>query len=578
MSKRFNFLDGTDFIHMMRSGAARLQSNVSMVNALNVFPVPDGDTGTNMNLTMSSGIEELQRRKSDHVGKSAEALSKGLLMGARGNSGVILSQLFRGFGKSVHDLDTVNAQQFAQALQQGVDTSYQAVVKPVEGTVLTVAREAAKHALSYARRTDDLADLMREVLNKAEETLNRTPDMLPVLKQVGVVDAGGKGLVLIYEGMLAALTGDFDYDAEPEARDKAVQPAGQSLHEAANAQSKLATEDIEFGYCTEFMVNLVPGKVPGYQFEESKFRRDLEKFGDSLLVVADDDLVKIHIHAEYPGEVMNYAMNYGDLTRIKIENMREQHSHLLHADESDTTYASPKAEEEERPAEEEVEAEELRPYGFVAVSVGQGISDIFESLGADEIIAGGQTMNPSTEDIVQAIRKVPAETVFILPNNSNIVMAAQQARDLVEDKQVVVIPSKTIPQGMAAMLAFQERADADSNAAAMEDALSRVRSGQVTHAVRNSSIDGMEINEGDFLGILDGRIVSSKPDLLETCKQLLDEMLSEDGEIVTLLAGEEATDDLTSAIQAYLEEAYPEVEIEIHSGGQPLYFYLFSVE
>ncbi|MFD0867588.1 DAK2 domain-containing protein [Paenibacillus residui] len=578
MSKRFNFLDGADFIHMMRSGAARLQSNVSTVNALNVFPVPDGDTGTNMNLTMSSGIEELQRRKSDQVGKSAEALSKGLLMGARGNSGVILSQLFRGFGKSVHDLDTVNAQQFAQALQQGVDTAYQAVVKPVEGTVLTVAREAAKHALSYARRTDDLADLMREVLNKAEETLNRTPDMLPVLKQVGVVDAGGKGLVLIYEGMLAALTGDFDYDAEPEARDKAVQPAGQSLHEAANAQSKLATEDIEFGYCTEFMVNLVPGKVPGYQFEESKFRRDLEKFGDSLLVVADDDLVKIHIHAEYPGEVMNYAMNYGDLTRIKIENMREQHSHLLHADESDTTYASPKAEEEERPAEEEVEAEELRPYGFVAVSVGQGISDIFESLGADEIIAGGQTMNPSTEDIVQAIRKVPAETVFILPNNSNIVMAAQQARDLVEDKQVVVIPSKTIPQGMAAMLAFQERADADSNAAAMEDALSRVRSGQVTHAVRNSSIDGMEINEGDFLGILDGRIVSSKPDLLETCKQLLDEMLSEDGEIVTLLAGEEATDDLTSAIQAYLEEAYPEVEIEIHSGGQPLYFYLFSVE
>nr|WP_150959704.1 DAK2 domain-containing protein [Aneurinibacillus sp. XH2] len=577
MSKRFNFLDGTDFIHMMRSGAARLQSNVSMVNALNVFPVPDGDTGTNMNLTMSSGIEELQRRKSDHVGKSAEALSKGLLMGARGNSGVILSQLFRGFGKSVHDLDTVNAQQFAQALQQGVDTAYQAVVKPVEGTVLTVAREAAKHALSYARRTDDLADLMREVLNKAEETLNRTPDMLPVLKQVGVVDAGGKGLVLIYEGMLAALTGDFDYDAEPEARDKAVQPAGQSLHEAANAQSKLATEDIEFGYCTEFMVNLVPGKVPGYQFEESKFRRDLEKFGDSLLVVADDDLVKIHIHAEYPGEVMNYAMNYGDLTRIKIENMREQHSHLLHADESDTTHASPKAEEEEGPAEEG-EAEELRPYGFVTVSVGQGISDIFESLGADEIIAGGQTMNPSTEDIVQAIRQVPAETVFILPNNSNIVMAAQQARDLVEDKQVVVIPSKTIPQGMAAMLAFQERADAESNAAAMEDALSRIRSGQVTHAVRNSSIDGMEINEGDFLGILDGRIVSSKPDLLETCKQLLDEMLSEDGEIVTLLTGEEATDDLTSAIQAYLEEAYPGVEIEIHSGGQPLYFYLFSVE
>ncbi|WP_213584081.1 DAK2 domain-containing protein [Paenibacillus sp. J2TS4] len=568
---------------MMMSGAARLKIHVNQVNALNVFPVPDGDTGTNMNLTMSSGMEELQRRKSSHIGQAAEALSKGLLMGARGNSGVILSQLFRGFGKAVHDFETINAQQFAAALQQGVDTAYQAVVKPVEGTVLTVARETARHAVSYARRTDNLAELMREVLSKSVETLNRTPDMLPVLKQVGVVDAGGKGLVIIYEGMLAALTGEFDQPADLSETEASIHPLGESLHEAANAQSMLATEDIEFGYCTEFMVNLVPGKVPGYRFEETKFRSELEKFGDSLLVVADDDLVKIHIHAEYPGEVMNYAMNYGDLTRIKIENMREQHSHILLANEYETTYASSQSEEvlqEEVPSLDETRNEPVnsQPYGFVTVSVGQGISDIFESLGADEMIAGGQTMNPSTEDIVQAVRRVRAETVFILPNNSNIIMAAQQAKELVEDKQIVVIPTKTIPQGMAAMLAFQERADVEANTATMTETLGKVRSGQVTHAVRNSSIDGMEINEGDYLGIMDGTIVSAQPDLLEACKQLLERMLEGDGEIVTVLTGEEATAENTSAIQAYLEEAYPEVEIEVHPGGQPIYFYLFSVE
>lgn len=574
MSKRFNTLDGSDFIHMMTSGASRLESHVDHVNALNVFPVPDGDTGTNMNLTMSSGIEELHRKPSDHIGRTAAALSKGLLMGARGNSGVILSQLFRGFAKSVQDEAKITPQQFAAALQQGVDTAYQAVVKPVEGTVLTVARESAKEAVAYARKAADIIDLLQETLRKAEEVLERTPDMLPVLKQVGVVDAGGRGLVLIYEGMLASLSGELPREAWVPAEPKAI-PATQSLHSSASAQSHMATEDIEFGYCTEFMVKLAPGST---RFEEREFRSKLETFGDSLLVVADDDLVKVHIHAEYPGEVMNYAMNYGDLTRIKIENMREQHAHILLADEYEATFG-PGHESVAVDATDSDEAdEELKPYGFVTVSVGEGVTDIFISLGADEVIAGGQTMNPSTEDIVKAVSRTPAETVFILPNNSNIVMAAEQARELVEDKRVIVIPSKTIPQGMAALLAFLEKETPEKNTEAMGVALRSVRSGQITQAVRDSSIDGMDIKQNDFLGLLDGKIVTADPDLSAACQLLLAQMIGEDGEIVTVLEGEEAAKEQTAAIEAYLAEQYPDIEVEVHSGGQPLYVYLFSVE
>jgi len=582
LSKRFISLNGTDFYNMVLAGAANLTSNVNRVNALNVFPVPDGDTGTNMNLTMTSGVEELKRKQNPHLGKAAEALSKGLLMGARGNSGVILSQLFRGFAKSVHDFEEINAAQFAAALQQGVDTAYKAVVKPVEGTILTVSREAAKHGLSVTRRVQDITELLQEVLQAGKQSLARTPELLPVLKQVGVVDAGGQGLICIYEGFLSALLGEIvapapvseeNVSVPAVPREMSLREMEQAAHtkEARSAQAHLKTEDIEYGYCTEFIVNLLPGKVQGYEFEEGAFRQALSKHGDSLLVVADDDIVKVHIHAEYPGEVMNYAMNFGDLTKIKIENMREQHSHILMSDE----YEAPTA---ATPEIVEGYEEERAAYGFVSVVMGEGISEIFSSLGVDAVISGGQTMNPSTEDIVNAVNSVPADTVYVLPNNSNIVLAAEQARELVEDKTIIVIPSKTVPQGMAALLVFDEKADAQTNAAAMKTALGSVRSGQVTFAVRDTSIDGIEIKEGDFIGIHDNKIVTSNGSLLETCRNLLDSMLESGGEVVTVLTGEDAKPEETDAISAYLSEAYPDAEIEIHSGGQPLYSYIFAVE
>lgn len=596
MSKRFNSLNGTDFYQMVLAGAANLTANVNRVNALNVFPVPDGDTGTNMNLTMTSGVEELKKRPNAHIGKACEALSKGLLMGARGNSGVILSQIFRGFAKAVHDLESVNAQQFAAALQNGVDTAYKAVVKPVEGTILTVSKEAAKHAVASVRRYPDIADLMGEVVSAGNLALSRTPEQLPVLKQVGVVDAGGQGLMCIYEGFLEVLTGRTAVTA-PEAAPAHLPPAAAAAPAPApqSAQSKLRTEDIEYGYCTEFIVNLVPGKVQGHVFEESKFRNELEKHGDSLLVVADDDLVKVHIHAEYPGNVMNVAMNYGDLSKIKIENMRDQHTHILAADEY--AYIAPVSDIEALkpiPVHAGIHGgeglsaaaapgagltpAEASPYGFITVAMGEGIKEIFTSLGVGAVISGGQTMNPSTEDIVNAVMGLDAETVYILPNNSNIILAAKQAVDLVEGRNLVVIPTKSVPQGMAAMLAFDENADTAANTEAMQAAIGSVQSGQVTFAVRDTAIDGIEIKEGDFIGIHDNTIVTANRDLLETCRNLLDSMLEEGGEIVTILTGEEAKESDTALIRSYLKESHPDAEVEVHYGGQPLYAYLFAVE
>ncbi|WNQ13679.1 DAK2 domain-containing protein [Paenibacillus aurantius] len=588
MSKRFNTINGSDFVRMMLSGADHLRRNVNNVNALNVFPVPDGDTGTNMNLTMTSGVEELRKKQNDHIGRSAEALSKGLLMGARGNSGVILSQLFRGFAKSVQPHAEITPQQLAAALQQGVDTAYQAVVKPVEGTILTVAKEAAKHALYYSRRSGDVLELMKEVLAHGQQALARTPEQLPVLKQVGVVDAGGQGLICVYEGMVAALSGNEEPLAIPATPVAEVNLAREAHagHEHRNAQSMLATEDIEQGYCTEFLVKLVPGKVKGYEFRETEFRGELSKLGDSLLVVADDDLVKIHIHAEHPGEVMTYAQNYGELTRIKIENMREQHTHIVQTNEYDPRHAAPGLAENKEAASETAHAaaekaqpeQELAPYGFVGVSMGSGIEEIFASLGVDVVISGGQTMNPSTEDIVNAVREVPARTIFVLPNNSNIIMAAKQAKDLVEDKQVVVIPTKTIPQGMAALVSFQEQADPETNEQTMLRAVSQIRSGQVTYAVRDTSIDGLDIKEGDYIGLSEGKIVTSETVLEESCTRLLEAMLAGGGEIVTILTGENASEDQTASLLTWLKEHHPEVDVEVHPGGQPLYVYIFSVE
>jgi DAK2 domain fusion protein YloV len=554
-------INGTDFLNMMLFGAQSLQNEVDSINALNVFPVPDGDTGTNMNLTMKSGIQEMQARSSGNLGTAAEALSKGLLMGARGNSGVILSQLFRGFAKAVNNLEEVNAEQFAVALQQGVDTAYQAVVKPVEGTILTVSKEAGKHALIVAPRNEDILLLLLEVTSAAKKALAHTPELLPILKQVGVVDAGGQGLVFIYEGFVRALQGEI-LESDPLVQAPS-NSASSNLHRMSSVQSQLATEDIEFGYCTEFIVQLhETGKI---EFNETKFRSDLGQLGDSLLVVADEDLVKVHIHAELPGTVMNQAMKFGDLTRIKIENMREQHSHILMEDERIESQQQTNL------------VKETKPYGFVTIALGQGISDIFLSLGVDEVISGGQTMNPSTEDIVQAINQIPADTVFVLPNNSNIIMAAKQAQEL-SDKQVVVIPTKNISQGLAAVVAFREEADTQLNTNKMTEAIAHVKSGSVTYAVRDSQIGGLTIQEGDFLGMLNQDIVTTGKSLVDVSEGLLRQMIERGDEVVTIFSGEDATDSVNEQLSNFLEVHYPQVEIDQHAGGQPLYYYLISVE
>ncbi|MCY9153111.1 DAK2 domain-containing protein [Bacillus haynesii] len=552
-------LDGKAFAEMVLYGAHHLSQNANVVDALNVFPVPDGDTGTNMNLSMTSGAKEVEQIDTANIGKVAQSLSRGLLMGARGNSGVILSQLFRGFGKSIEQKSDINTKEFAAAFQAGVDTAYKAVMKPVEGTILTVAKDAAKKAVLTAQTETDIIKVMEAVVNEAEASLERTPELLPVLKEVGVVDSGGKGLLYVYEGFLASLKG------EKLSEKAAALPSLDDLVSAEhhkNAQSHMNTEDIEFGYCTEFMVKLDSGKR---NFNEDAFRQDLSGFGDSLLVVSDENIAKVHIHAEYPGEVMTYAQKYGSLINMKIENMREQHSAILSQNKRETAAPAEKA-----PAEKQ-------PYGIVTVAMGEGIAELFESIGATKVIEGGQTMNPSTEDIVQAIKDANAETVVILPNNSNIVMAANQAAD-VAGQHVIVIPTKTVPQGMAALLAFNPALEADENEAAMLGAIGEVKSGQITYAVRDTNIDGIDIKKGDFMGILNGKIVETASDQLTAAKKLIAGMIEEDSEIVTVIKGEDAPEEEAEELAAFISETYEDVEVEVHDGKQPLYSYILAVE
>ncbi|MEC5223009.1 DAK2 domain-containing protein [Bacillus licheniformis] len=546
-------LDGKAFADMILYGAHHLSQNANVVDALNVFPVPDGDTGTNMNLSMTSGAKEVEQIDTANIGKVAQSLSRGLLMGARGNSGVILSQLFRGFGKSIEQKSEINAKEFAAAFQAGVDTAYKAVMKPVEGTILTVAKDAAKKAVLAAQTETDIIKVMEAVVNQAEASLERTPELLPVLKEVGVVDSGGKGLLYVYEGFLASLKGEklSDKAAALPSLDDLV-----SAEHHKNAQSHMNTEDIEFGYCTEFMVKLDSGKR---NFNEDAFRQDLSGFGDSLLVVSDENIAKVHIHAEYPGEVMTYAQKYGSLINMKIENMREQHSAILSQNKQETAPA------------------DKQPYGIVTVAMGEGIAELFESIGATKIIEGGQTMNPSTEDIVQAIKDANADTVVILPNNSNIVMAANQAAD-VAGQHVIVIPTNTVPQGMAALLAFNPALSADENEAAMLGAIGEVKSGQITYAVRDTNIDGIDIKKGDFMGILNGKIVETASDQLTAAKKLIAGMIDEDSEIVTVIKGEDAPEEEAEELAAYISETYEDVEVEVHDGKQPLYSYILAVE
>ncbi|PKG25208.1 DAK2 domain-containing protein [Niallia nealsonii] len=555
-------LEGKRFAEMVIQGANHLSSNAKYVDALNVFPVPDGDTGTNMNLSMTSGAKEVQNNIQSHIGKVGLSLSKGLLMGARGNSGVILSQLFRGFSKSIEQKESITGKDFAEALQFGVETAYKAVMKPVEGTILTVAKDAAKKGLQAAEQHDDIITILEEVVKEANASLNRTPDLLPVLKEVGVVDSGGQGLVFVYEGFLAELKGEKLPDTV-----KAV----VSMNELVNAEhhknvhSVINTDDIEFGYCTEFMVRLEQEKLGNKPFSEEEFRKDLSSYGDSLLVIADDEMVKIHIHSNVPGEVLTYGQKYGNLIKMKIENMREQHSTLVENAEKEATaaYSAPK---------------EQKEYGIVTVSMGSGIAELFKSIGAHYVIEGGQTMNPSTEDIVNAIQKVHAKKVFILPNNKNIIMAAEQAVDVLGD-HVVVIPSKTVPQGMAALLAFNPSATKmDANTKSMTSAMEHVKTGQITYAVRDTNIDGLAIETGDFMGIADGKIVVKSKKKLESAQKLLTSMINEDAEILTIIKGEDASDEDVAALASFVEEEFSDVEVEIHDGNQPLYAFIFSIE
>ncbi|VGV00064.1 phosphatase [Streptococcus pyogenes] len=546
------------FQEMVQAAATRLGKQAEYVNSLNVFPVPDGDTGTNMSMTMDNGAKEVADKPASTVGEVGQMLSKGLLMGARGNSGVITSQLFRGFGQSIKGKDELTGKDLAQAFQVGVEVAYKAVMKPVEGTILTVSRGAATAALKKADLTDDAVEVMQAALDGAKGALAKTPDLLPVLKEVGVVDSGGQGLVFIYEGFLSALNGDYVTSADFKAT-----PANMS--EMINAEhhkfvvGHVATEDITYGYCTEIMVALKQGPTYVKEFNYDEFQGYLSGLGDSLLVVNDDEIVKVHVHTEDPGLVMQEGLKYGSLIKIKVDNMRNQHEAQVQKTDVEKTKA------------------EVKDFGLIAVVAGEGLSEIFKAQGVDYVISGGQTMNPSTEDIVKAIEAVNAKQVIILPNNKNIFMAAQSAAEVV-DIPAAVVATRTVPQGFTSLLAFDPSKSLEDNVADMSTSLSDVVSGSVTLAVRDTTIDGLEIHENDFLGMVDGKIIVSNPDMEATLKAAFEKMIDEDSEIVTIFVGEEGDQDLAEELAGYLGETYEDVEVEIHQGDQPVYPYLMSVE
>ena len=551
-------LTAEDFKAMVAIGAERLSENAEYVNSLNVFPVPDGDTGTNMNLSFTSGAERVRLSNATKIDQLGSDLAKGLLMGARGNSGVILSQLFRGFSKAIEGKATLNTADFAEAFSHGVETAYKAVMKPVEGTILTVARESAKAGVKKAEHTDDIIELMGTVLKVAQIALDRTPDLLPVLKEVGVVDSGGQGLVYIYEGFMESLTGEKVPSAEKVISQADVTEIAhqENYH---NVSHSIATEDIEFGYCTEIMVKLGEGETVTDTFDYDTFRNHLNEIGDSLLVVADDEIVKVHVHTEYPGEVMNYGQKFGSLMKIKVDNMRMQHDAVL--------------EKADAPAKKL----EKIPYGVIAVAAGEGVHALFKSMGVSTIINGGQTMNPSTEDILKAIESTNAEKTIILPNNKNIFMAADQAAE-VSDADVVVVASKTISQGLTAMLAFNESVDLETNKANMTAELENVVSGQITNAVRDTVIDGLAITKDDFMGIVDGKILTADKDRKAATIETLKKMITDDSEIVTIIFGEDSDEKESKEIAAVIEAEYDFLEVEVQEGNQPVYSYLLSVE
>lgn len=544
-------INGKLFADMIIQGAQNLSNNADLVDSLNVYPVPDGDTGTNMNLTMTSGREEVENNLSKNIGELGKTFSKGLLMGARCNSGVILSQLFRGFCKNIESESEINLKLLAESFQAGVETAYKAVMKPVEGTILTVAKDAAQAAVEKANNTEDCIELMEYIIVKANESLENTPNLLAVLKEVGVVDSGGKGLLCVYEGFLKALKGE-KVEAKVAKIDK-----DEFVHDEHDFHGVINTEDIIYGYCTEMMVRFGKNKKA---FDEQEFRQDMSQFGDSLLVINDEEIVKVHVHTEYPGKVFNYGQQYGELIKLKVENMREQHREVIRKEQHTA-----------KPKMETVET------AIITISMGEGISEIFKSMGATHIISGGQTMNPSTEDIVKVIEQSKCKRAIILPNNKNILMASEQAASIV-DAEAVVIPTKSIPQGISALFQYDVDATLEENKAQMADSVNNVKSGSLTYAVRDTKIDGVEIKKDAFMGLIEDKIVSSQSDQLTTVTELLNEMLAEDSEILTVIIGQDAEQAVTDNMINWIEEQYPDVEVEVHEGGQPIYQYFFSVE
>ncbi|MCI5515906.1 DAK2 domain-containing protein [Roseburia sp. MUC/MUC-530-WT-4D] len=547
---------------MFLAGAKNLDAKKEWINELNVFPVPDGDTGTNMSMTIMSAAKEVSGLADPTMKTLAKAISSGSLRGARGNSGVILSQLFRGFCKVIAEYDEIDVNVLCEAVQKAVETAYKAVMKPKEGTILTVAKGAANKALELAEETDDLVYFCDEVIKEADIVLSRTPDMLPVLKQAGVVDSGGQGLMQVLKGAFDSLTGkEIDYTIEDASTGSGVVKI--------SAQTEA---EIKFGYCTEFIIVL---NRPLSDKEERDYKAFLESIGDSIVVVADDEIVKTHVHTNDPGLAIQEALKHGSLSKIKIDNMREEHQEKLI---KDAEKVATQQKEETAEQEEAVEEQPKKDMGFISVSIGEGMNEIFRGLGADYIIEGGQTMNPSTEDMLNAIEHVNAEHIFILPNNKNIVMAANQAASLVEDKEIIVIPTKTIPQGITALVNFIPDHTAEENKESMLEEIALVKTGQVTYAVRDTEIDGKEIKQDDYMGIGDKSILSVGKDLKETTLEMVDAMMDEDSAIVSIYYGSDAEEAAAEALGAAIEEKYPDVEVEINDGGQPIYYYVISVE
>ena len=538
---------------MFLAGAANIEAKKEYINELNVFPVPDGDTGTNMSLTIMAAAKEVAALEKPDMASLAKAISSGSLRGARGNSGVILSQLFRGFTKGIKEVDEIDVLTLADALVKAKETAYKAVMKPKEGTILTVARGIAEKGLELAETTDDLEEFIPQVIEYGEEVLAKTPDMLPVLKEAGVVDSGGQGLIEVLKGCYDAFLGkEVDYSR--------ISPSTSVNPTKISAETNA---EIKFGYCTEFII------MTEKEFtdkDEVEFKAFLESIGDSIVCVADDDIVKIHVHTNDPGLAIQRALTFGQLSRIKIDNMREEHEEKL-------------IREAEKLAKEQKKAKaEQKEFGFIAVSIGEGLNEIFRELGVDYIIEGGQTMNPSTDDMLNAIDEVNAKKVFIFPNNKNITLAANQAKTLVEDKEVIVIPTKTVPQGITAIINFVPDMTAEENEEAMLEAINYVKTGQVTYAVRDTSIDGKESHVGDIMGIGDSGILAVGAEIAQTTKDMLAELVDEDSELISIYYGAEVSEEDAEELVAEIEELYPDVDIDVHSGGQPIYYYVLAVE